>query len=99
MDFLVYKRFEDLEKLIFYILETTGKCINRENIVDNEKLKVAPIWHSCWLKAPHQVIHVGFAGWVDVFQELQQVEGVTVHQMDSYGQIWLVLEKERKKVE
>lgn len=41
---------------------------------------------------PHQVIHVGFACRVDVLQELQQIEGVTVHQMDSYGQIWLVLE-------
>ena len=40
----------------------------------------------------HQVFHVGFARRVDVFQELQQVEGVTVHQMDADGQIWLVLE-------
>lgn len=37
-----------------------------------------------------QVIHVGFACRMDVFQELQKVEGVTIHQMDSYGQIWLV---------
>lgn len=44
----------------------------------------------------HQVIHVGFACGVDVLQELQQVEGVTVHQMDSYGQIWLVLETGQK---
>lgn len=43
----------------------------------------------------HQVIHVGFAGRMDVFQELQQVEGVTVHQVDSYGQIRLVLERDR----
>lgn len=41
---------------------------------------------------PHQVVHVGFAGRVDVLQELQQVEGVAVHQMDSYGQVRLVLE-------
>ncbi len=43
----------------------------------------------------HQVIHVGFACRVDVLQELQQVEGVTVHQMDSYGQIRLVLEEKK----
>lgn len=41
---------------------------------------------------PHQVVHVGFAGGVDVLQELQQIEGVAVHQVDSYGQIWLVLD-------
>lgn len=44
----------------------------------------------------HQIIHVGFAGRVDVLQELQQVEGVPVHQMDSYSQIWLVLKQEKK---
>lgn len=41
---------------------------------------------------PHQVIHGAFACRVDVLQELQQIEGVTIHQMDSYGQVWLVLE-------
>lgn len=41
---------------------------------------------------PHQVIHGAFAGRVDILQELQQIEGVTIHQMDSYGQVWLVLE-------
>lgn len=45
----------------------------------------------------HQVIHVGFARWVDVLQELQEVEGVAVHQMDSYGQIWLVLEADKRR--
>lgn len=40
----------------------------------------------------HQVVHVGFACGVDVLQELQQIEGVAVHQMDSNGQIWLVLD-------
>lgn len=48
-------------------------------------------------KHPHQVIHVGFAGRVDVLQELQQVEGVAVHQMDSYGQVRLVLEMARDR--
>jgi len=41
---------------------------------------------------PHQIIHVGLARRVDILEELQQVEGVAVHQMDSYGQIWLVLQ-------
>lgn len=45
---------------------------------------------------PHQVIHVGFACRMDVLQELQKVEGVAIHQMDSYGQIWLVLQNHRR---
>lgn len=44
----------------------------------------------------HQVIHVRLACRVDVLQELQQVEGVTVHQVDSYGQIRLVLEGDKE---
>lgn len=47
---------------------------------------------------PHQVIHVGFAGRVDVFQEVQEVEGVAVHQMDAYGQIWLVLDTHSREI-
>ena len=53
---------------------------------------VAALYGTYALSYPHQVIHVGFACRVDVFQELQQVEGVTVHQVNSDGQIWLVLE-------
>lgn len=66
------------------------------------KRSAAAVRHRCPLgrrmhkhTRPHQVIHVGLARRVDVFQELQQVEGVTVHQMDSYGQIWLVLETKK----
>lgn len=40
---------------------------------------------------PHQVVHGGFARRVDVLEEFQQVEGVAVHQVDSYCQVWLVL--------
>lgn len=52
---------------------------------------VAALYGPHALLYPHQVVHVGFACRVDVFQELQQVEGVTVHQVDSDGQIWLML--------
>lgn len=44
----------------------------------------------------HQVIHAGLAGRMDVFQELQQVEGVTVHQVDADAHIRLVLEKNKQ---
>lgn len=33
----------------------------------------------------YQIVHVGFASGLDVLQELQQVKGVAVHQMDSDG--------------
>lgn len=48
--------------------------------------------HKYVCQQPHQVIHASFASRVDVLQEFQQVEGVAVHQVDSYGQVWLMLE-------
>lgn len=79
------------------ILDTKQQLNNRKKKTYRSTIRVDFLMLGKRQEHPHQVIHVGFACRMDVFQELQKVEGVTIHQMDSYGQIWLVLQNHSRK--